>query len=198
MSMTRQHRTYTTESVVVAFARHGIAISTIARALAVYEAQVESVCRRAIESGEMHIMPPHKPDDIRSAHLAEVVHLREALSDAQSLIAEMRETNVTERLGFAGVAGLTKSESSLVAILVKRGRASKSQIYDAMFGDKHEDEQPEPKIIDVFVSKVRKKLEPHGIKIGTIWGAGYEMKPDDIARMNALAGTVESPSLVPA
>jgi len=37
------------------------------------------------------------------------------------------------------------------------------------------DEEPEIKIVDVFVCKVRKKLKGLGIGIDTVWGRGYRI-----------------------
>ncbi len=37
------------------------------------------------------------------------------------------------------------------------------------------DAEPEIKIIDVYVCKVRKKIEPLGIRIDTAWGKGYAL-----------------------
>lgn len=34
-------------------------------------------------------------------------------------------------------------------------------------------DEPEPKIIDVFICKLRKKLEPHQAAITTVWGRGF-------------------------
>lgn len=35
------------------------------------------------------------------------------------------------------------------------------------------DKEPEIKIVDVLICKIRKKLEPLGIRIDTVWGKGY-------------------------
>lgn len=45
----------------------------------------------------------------------------------------------------------------------------------------HEVDQPEIKIVDVYVCKIRKKLKPLGIDIQTIWGRGYRMLPLEAA-----------------
>lgn len=37
------------------------------------------------------------------------------------------------------------------------------------------DKEPELKIIDVYVCKIRKKIEPIGVRIDTIWGKGYAL-----------------------
>lgn len=38
-------------------------------------------------------------------------------------------------------------------------------------------EEPEIKIIDVFVCRLRKKLKPLGVNIDTVWGRGYRLLP---------------------
>lgn len=40
------------------------------------------------------------------------------------------------------------------------------------------DEEPQPKIVDVFICKLRKKIEPLGIRIDTLWGRGYVLRVD--------------------
>lgn len=37
------------------------------------------------------------------------------------------------------------------------------------------DSEPEIKIIDVYICKARKKLEPIGVRIDTVWGKGYAL-----------------------
>jgi two-component system cell cycle response regulator CtrA len=46
------------------------------------------------------------------------------------------------------------------------------------------DEEPEQKIIDVFVHKIRKKLEAATGEqcIETVWGRGYSMKDPEAVR----------------
>jgi two-component system cell cycle response regulator CtrA len=191
--------------IVVAFARYGIAIQTIARALAKPENQIDAICRRAKAAGDLQMLPPREPQDTRSASLTELVHLRSELSTALEMIREIQASAAEVRLGFTGVAKLTRSEAAMVGILAKRGRVSKMQIYDFAFGERLEQDQPEPKIIDVLICKIRAKLAPHGVEIKTIWGVGYEMTPDNSAKMRKLSAdfwgdmpVVDSPSIAPA
>lgn len=39
-------------------------------------------------------------------------------------------------------------------------------------------EEPEIKIIDVYICKARKKLTPIGVRIDTLWGKGYALAVD--------------------
>ena len=45
-------------------------------------------------------------------------------------------------------------------------------------------EEPEIKIIDVWICKLRKKLKPLGVNIDTVWGRGYRLLPA-VARSEA-------------
>lgn len=69
---------------------------------------------------------------------------------------------------------LTSSEARLFAFLTTRDVASKSAIMQALYSDRA-DEDPEIKIIDVFVCKLRRKVKPFGVKIETVWGRGYSL-----------------------
>ncbi|MFL1780868.1 Response regulator transcription factor [Candidatus Hepatincolaceae symbiont of Richtersius coronifer] len=69
---------------------------------------------------------------------------------------------------------LTHKEYSILEILsLKKGKAvSKEHLLDQLYGGM---EEPEPKIIDVFVCKIRKKIKKFTNQnyIATIWGQGY-------------------------
>ena len=69
---------------------------------------------------------------------------------------------------------LTKKEYQIAEILALRKGAvlSKEAILDHLYGGLDE---PNPKIIDVFICKIRKKLQSMGVEdfIETNWGRGY-------------------------
>jgi two-component system cell cycle response regulator CtrA len=196
----RQYRSFNAREIVIAFARYGIPTDTISRAIVTSSEQVEGVCRKAVESGELLTMPPRSPDDVRGAMATELVHLRELVSEQRDLIREMRAATTSEVADFVAVAGLTVSEATVVATLVKHGKATKQRLFSALFdGRANPNDAPEPKIIDVFVCKIRKKLRPAGIEIGTVWGWGYNLTPENVAKIRALANEhhAVAPSLAP-
>ncbi len=82
--------------------------------------------------------------------------------------------------------GLTPKEAVLVGGLRRRKSCTKEQLLTIIYGALPPDDQPEIKIIDVFVCKIRKKLAPHGIMIRTLWGLGYELPPDSRSRLDAM------------
>lgn len=71
----------------------------------------------------------------------------------------------------------TSKEFAILAALVKaRGRAvTKENLLKALYWDRWGKDEPEMKIIDVFVCKLRKKIKPAGLGIKTHWGRGYEL-----------------------
>lgn len=70
--------------------------------------------------------------------------------------------------------GLTGQESAVFGVLVNRPLATKDAVMAALYRSIGRDEA-EPKIVDVFICKMRKKLKPFGIEIRTIWGQGYAL-----------------------
>jgi hypothetical protein len=197
--MAQRYTYHPTPDVVVMFARQGVALATIARALAIPVDRVEGVCRRARERGDVVMIPPVHPNDARAALLSELTNVRAQLDDAQATIRELSAEAQTDK--YTGVCGMTRSEGAIAALLVKQGRASKPGIFAMLYGMSLE--QPEPKIIDVFVCKMRRKLKPAGIAIGTLWSSGYEMSQEHRLKLREMAvieplQVVDAPDLVPA
>lgn len=185
---------HTTTDVIIVFARQGIAMTTIARAMAISPSVVENVCRRANDHGELQMIPAMTPDDTRHSLLSELTNLRAQLDDAQYTLREMHEAARFESDSFHGVAGLSKSEAKIVSAIVRHGTISKSGLYFALYGNA--DDAPEPKVIDVLMCKIRKKLGLHGISVVTHWGSGFGMSDVDIAAVRELRANA-SPSFVP-
>lgn len=69
---------------------------------------------------------------------------------------------------------LTGQEARVFAHLASREEASKASIMMALYSDRP-DEEPNIKIVHVFVCKLRKKLAPFGVSVRTIWGKGYAL-----------------------
>lgn len=74
--------------------------------------------------------------------------------------------------------GLTSQEARVFGVLVNRELATKDAIMLGLYsGRAGDDGEVEPKIVDVFVCKIRKKLKPFGVEIRTVWGQGYALDP---------------------
>ena len=99
---------------------------------------------------------------------------------------------------------LTGKEYSILELLVlRKGMVlTKEAFLNHLYGGMDE---PEMKIIDVFICKLRKKLAQAGAGnlIGTVWGRGYMMRDPSSHDANAseaadTAGPAKAPALTPA
>ncbi len=94
--------------------------------------------------------------------------LRERISALEAILMEC------ERLPVEWA--LTQQEARVFGVLVNRELATKDAVMAALYSDRPGEEgEVEPKIVDVFVCKIRKKLKPFGLTIQTVWGQGYAL-----------------------
>lgn len=71
---------------------------------------------------------------------------------------------------------LTPAEVRVFGVLVNRELATKDAVMASLYSDRVTgDEDVNPKIVDVFICKIRKKVKPFGIDIRTVWGHGYSL-----------------------
>ncbi|MDB5620539.1 helix-turn-helix domain-containing protein [Tardiphaga sp.] len=80
-------------------------------------------------------------------------------------------------MGFDSPAwmALTGNEAKLFGLLMARDAVTKSGAMDILYGLGPDADVAEEKIIDVFICKMRKKLDAFEIPIETNWGQGYFM-----------------------
>lgn len=122
------------------------------------------------------------PDLLSRAQLIARVDSLEAELEA------LREANKpADTLCVQRAFGLTTHEAKLLLLLSDGRPRRKEQIHSGIYADRIDD-PPEMKIIDVFVCKTRKKVEPYGIVVETIWGSGYQLSdPVDVIK-SVIAG----------
>lgn len=83
---------------------------------------------------------------------------------------------------------LSLQEEVVFRLLYSRRRpVPRWELMDGLYGDNGM--RPGDKIIDVLICKMRKKLDPYGILIETVWGNGYQLTKD--ARLLARAAIQE-------
>jgi hypothetical protein len=76
--------------------------------------------------------------------------------------------------------------SQNVALTPKWRARRKAAFKAARHGDRAYDDKADEKIIDVFIHKIRKKLNPFGIEIMTNWGESHEIPEASKARAREL------------
>jgi hypothetical protein len=103
---------------------------------------------------------------------------RAKVLEAENDELRARIAELEEALGVATLPpplfGLTSQEAVMFGVLLKTANPRKSTFMTALYSNEADD-PPEEKIIDVFVCKMRKKLQPFGITIDTSWGEGFSM-----------------------
>ncbi|MDV2986153.1 UNVERIFIED_CONTAM: helix-turn-helix domain-containing protein [Methylobacteriaceae bacterium AG10] len=101
----------------------------------------------------------------------ENLFLRERVAALESILMDCVRPPIEWRL--------TGQEARVFSVLVNRELASKDAIMAGLYADRaSEEEVPAPKIADVFICKLRKKLRPFGVEIKTVWGRGYSLSAE--------------------
>ena len=77
---------------------------------------------------------------------------------------------------------LTKTERAIFVMLVRREIVQKTAIFDELYAERS-DGGPETDVINVFVSKLRRKVQPHGVEILSSYGVGFYLAPEVRARL---------------
>lgn len=103
-----------------------------------------------------------------------LVHQKNRIDTLEERIRQLEEALAPTCVPVRMEWRLTSSEARVFAHLTTRDHATKQSIMLAMYSDRI-DVEPEIKIVDVFICKMRRKLKPFGIEIATIWGQGYAL-----------------------
>jgi len=170
-------------ALAVRMADEGIPVRAIARATRLPSDQVYSALRDAIDRGLIFQIPK---DDwpVGSTRETRTPQFPSALSNDDDFL-----------FACAQAYKITRLEASVFAILLKRDMATKEQLHTASEASRPSEHRKttEPKIVDVVICKLRKKLTPRGIIIETSWGNGYYISPENQAKALAELGVTLAP-----
>jgi two-component system, cell cycle response regulator CtrA len=83
---------------------------------------------------------------------------------------------------------IPRNMGSLLAMLLKREVVTRDGALLAIYSGMPNtwDKEPDPKIIDVFICKLRVRLRKYGIKVSCKWGLGYFMDGENKRRLREL------------
>lgn len=101
-------------------------------------------------------------------------HLKARISTLEERIRQLEDILVPITIAIPVEWRLTPAEARVFAHLTTREMGTKTSIMAALYSDKPDD-YVDPKIVDVFVCKMRKKLRAFKVDIATVWGQGYAL-----------------------
>jgi DNA-binding response OmpR family regulator len=111
--------------------------------------------------------------------------LREEAEELRETIRQLREDQGGKAELPDWLPPLTRKEQAILGRLKRGSLVTKDQLYEASCIIA--DHEPEMKIIDVYIHKLRKKLRGTGVDIETIWGQGYRLTAASRALLNPTA-----------
>lgn len=168
------------EQIATRLANEGIPVNVIARGLEVPASDVRISLDEALASGRITEMPAADwpPTARRADHLPP--HIA-AARDADLVTSFMRAFK------------LTKLMALFLLVLVKREEADKATLHRVIEAQRavrvnrpNDAEETNPKMVDVMICNLRKKLKVFGLTINTLWGRGYYLDTPDRQRVLSL------------
>ncbi|HVJ44642.1 MAG TPA: helix-turn-helix domain-containing protein [Dongiaceae bacterium] len=114
-------------------------------------------------------------------------HIKRLAGELEEAKLRIRELEDALGAGFQAplALGLTKHEGQLLGLLVKRQAVMREMAMAVMYGDAARQPQDD-RILDVYIARIRKKLDQFGIEIKTMWGSGWVIEPEHKAKIHAL------------
>lgn len=105
----------------------------------------------------------------------EVQKLRDRVQELEALLGRDRKLTDRVRIAF----GIEHDQAEILALIVNRHIATYDAIFTVLYGALPECDQPDSNVMETQVSKLRKALKDHGIKIVTNYDTGWSMSRED-------------------
>ncbi len=154
-------------AIAVRMANEGIPIRAIARCTKISSADLREHFDEALDEGTIVQLPR---DDWP-------VH-----GTRENRVPEYAKIGVDDALLVLNVVrlfGVTQQQACLLLVLMKRREVTRKMLHNVIESRRpHPKVETEPKIVDVIICKLRKRLEGFGLAIQTVWSCGYFMPPE--------------------
>lgn len=112
----------------------------------------------------------------------EIDRLRDQLAELSEVNSQLMDTLRLPSWECPAELGLTWGLRNVLAVLVSREVATHDMIRHATSRDANGDNRG-PKIAQVLICLLRKRLAPHGLEIETVRSVGYRLTPETRARL---------------
>ena len=118
-------------------------------------------------------------------------------------VPEFAKTSIDNALLILNVVrlfGVTQQQACLLLVLIKRREVTRKMLHSVIESRRPQPKvETEPKIVDVVICKLRRKLEAFGLSIETVWSCGYYMPAEDRKKaLKLLNDFLEEPNAVTA
>lgn len=152
----------------IRLADEGIPVNVIARAFKQPSENVRESLSDALNSGTLSEMPGSDwpPTAKKADHLP--FNFSKSMEEKELIINCIQAFKVTPL------------QAALLIVLIKRDKSDKDTLHGVVERRRMTRqqnplslEQTDPKIVDVVICNLRKKLRPFGLEIKTLWGWGY-------------------------
>ena len=150
---------------------------------------VEHAFRAAGIEDEQGLRPPFRPAELRQECARRAQRRQRGVADQQTQVG-LRQAVCRGRIHPATAPdlvavlrgeplALSPREHAVLRVLVQRSGEpfSKQQILDRVFTD---DDDVHPEAVEVFVHRLRKRLDGSGVRITTLRGLGYALEANDV------------------
>lgn len=115
--------------------------------------------------------------------------LREENRQLRERIAEL--TGANDAWAARKAFGLTDTEARVLMLIVRCGQAEYRHLEDSIWGEDDGCESDNPGgCIRSHVKRLRRKIRPHGVDIGTIYGFGFAMDEATRAKVRKILAGV--------
>jgi hypothetical protein len=161
------------DHVTVRLASEGVPVAAIARAIQRPSHELWPILREARERGDLAELPAADwPVGTRRDRLPTLAPIRSR--DIERLVTPL-----------CALYRLTSQEARAFGVLIVRREASRADLHLAMSDPRLAEVTTEPKIVDVIICKIRKKMSRFGVEIETSWGCGYRLSKETVDRIMA-------------
>ena len=154
------------DAIAIRMADEGIPVRAIARSVRLPSEDVYEILKEAIGRGSLVELPK---DDwpVGTTRGSRGAFNRTSV-----------ETDEALKAACARVFRATPLEAALLAVLLRRDQVTKTQLHIVIEQNRPSEnrEETDPKMVDVMICHLRKKLKLHKIEITTMWGLGYRIE----------------------
>jgi len=149
------------------FADEGVPLRAIARALKQSTDAVRLAVEEAVYKGKIVAVPRDdwpvgSPRDARSPSVARAYKV-----DDENLV-----------FSCIRLFKVTRLQASLLAVLINRSEVSRDTLHQIIESRRPAGkEETNPKMVDVVICNLRKRLKPFSLSVKTLWACGYFIEP---------------------